>query len=53
MNRFDQQVTAQQLRRATDTVGGAIRDGGPKGQGSALHTRCDAVAGFSSRLRMT
>ena len=53
MHRFDQQVTAQQLRRATDTVRGAIRDGGPQGQGSALRPRCGAVAGFSSHGRMT
>jgi len=53
MNRFDQLVTAQQLHRATDTVGGAIRDGGPKGQGGALRPRCGAVAGFSSRSLMT
>jgi hypothetical protein len=53
MCRFDQQVTAQQTRRAANTTRRKIGSGVPEGLGGALRPHCGAVAGKSAHGPMT
>ena len=53
MRRFDQQVMAQQTRRAANTARRKIGSGVPEGLEGALRPHCGAVAGKSAHAPMT